>query len=130
MVKINTITEIVRFRVKVTGQGIKTRRKITTKMLEMADNLSKHRLLLILKTNGTMEAGKRCRTKARRERKASSNSNRTRERVAMEEQADSNSITFRMLLIKKACNHNSSRKMNSIRIPILEAQVVKKDLSN
>ena len=129
MVKIRTTTEIVRFRVKGIDQGTKIRRKITTKILRMVDKLNKHQLLLILKTNGTMVAGKRCRKKARKVRKASSNSNRTRERVAMEEQADSNSITFRIRLIK-ICNHNSSRKMSSIRIPIPEARVVKKDLSS
>ena len=130
MVKISTITEIVKFRVKGIDQGTKIKRKTTTKILEMEDNLSKHLLLLILKTNGTMVAGKRCRTKDRKERKASSNSNRTRERVAMEDQVDSNSITYRTLLTKKICNHSSSRKMSSIRIPIPEAQVVKKDLSS
>ena len=128
MVKISTITEIVRFRAKGIDQGIKIRRKITTKIQEMADNLNKHQLLLIRKTNGTMEAGKRCKMKDQRERKVSSN--RTRGREAMEEQVDSNSITYRMRLIKKICSHNSSRKMNSIRILILEARVAKKDLSS
>ena len=63
MVKISTITEIVRFRVKEIDQGIKIRRKIATKIPVMVANLSKHQLSLILKTNGTMEAGKRCKTK-------------------------------------------------------------------
>ena len=130
MVKISTITEIVKFRVKGIDQGTKIQRKITTKILEMVDNLNKHQLLLILKTNGTTVAGKRCRTKGRKERKASSNSNRTRERVAMEEQVDSNSTIYRTLLTQKICNHNSSRKMSSIRIPIPEARVVKKGLSS
>ena len=104
MVKISTIIAIVRFRAKEIGQGIRIKRKITTKIRELADNLSKLQPLLILKTNGITEAGKRCKMKTQKERRASNNSNRTREKVATAEVVtpDNNSTTYRILLIKKA----------------------------
>ncbi len=129
MDRISITTDMFRIRVKEEETGTKTRRKITIITVEMEDNHSKHLLLLILKTNGTTVAGKRCKTKVPRARKVSSSS-KTRERVATEEVAnqDSNLTIFRMRLIK---NHlNSSRKMISIRILIKEIQVVKKDPSN
>ena len=129
MVRISIIIAIVRFRAKEIDQGIRIKRKITTKTLEMVDNLSRLHLL-ILKTNGITEDGKRCKMKVQKERKDSSNSNRTRERVEMVEVAtpDSNSVTYKMHLIQIICHHNSSRKTSSIRILILEVLVDKKDL--
>lgn len=129
MVRISIIIVIVRFRAKEIDQGTRIKRKITTKTLEMVDNLSKLPLL-ILKTNGITEDGKRCKMKVQKERKDSSNSNKTRERVEMVEVAtpDSNSVIYKMHLIQIIFHHNSSRKMSSIRILILEVLVAKKDL--
>ena len=96
----------------------------------MVANLSKPRPKQILKTNGTTQASMRCRTKARKERKANSSSIRRRERAPVEQETkDSSSITTKVHLIKTTCNSSSSRKMSNIRIPIQEGQVLKTDPS-